>query len=195
MVQRIIIRQGSRILTPSEYLLLRNALDPNIGYHLVIDVLLHTGLRIVEFWWLVDHHSAYHSSSRVVDLPKEGSAKKAKCTISERTIRLTEDGCKALDALFACGVQFRERDAMGKALKRAAIKSGLGEKGIMPKMFRKMLASWLVECRSELGIDSLDITANMGHTEETLRKHYLGLGFEKRDHEDMVTFLKGWKVK
>lgn len=194
MSSRIILRQGARILTPKEYFQLREQLDPNIGYQLIADALLHTGLRVVEFWHLIENPHWYHSSSRVIDLPKEGSAKKARCTITERTIRLTADGCKALDMLFGCKIQFRERDAMGNALKRAAIKAGLGDKGISPKMFRKMLISWLVECRKDLDIDTLDIAASAGHQVDTLKDHYLGIGFTPQDHTDMVSFLRGWKA-
>jgi len=192
MTERNIERQGSRILTPKQYLQLREQLDPNVGYPLITDVLLHTGLRIVEFWNLVDNPHWYHSSSRVIDLPKEGCSKKIKCEVSDRTIRLTEAGCKALDTLFAVKIHFRERDAMGNALKRAAVKAGLGSRGISPKGFRKMLASYLVDCRKEFGIDTLEICANMGHDEKTLRKHYFGIGFTPQDHQDILEFLKGW---
>ena len=193
MTERIIIRQGSRILTPKQYERLKNELDPNLGYRLVVMALMNSGLRVVEFWGVVNNPHWYHSSSRVIDLPPGGSVTKGRSTITERTVRLTEEGCKAFDTLFAAGINYRERGAMGKALKRAAVKAGLGSKGINPKMFRKMLVSWLVECRDDLHIDSLDITASMGHTQEILRKHYLGVGFSPQDHADMIIFLKGWK--
>jgi len=199
MTERIVIRQGARILTPKEYYKLRDNLDPNIGYRLIADCLLHSGLRVVEFWAVVDNPHWYHSSSRVIDLPKEGASKKMhgmkpRSVITERTVRLTEAGCKAFDTLFAAGVEFRERDAMGNALKRAAVRVKMNPKGITPKMFRKMLASWLVECRDDLHIDSLDITASLGHTEDILRKHYLGVGFSPEAHTDIVAFLRGWKT-
>jgi integrase len=147
----------------------------------------------VEFWSLVDHPEWYHASSRLIDLPAEGAAKKVKTSKKDRTIRLTADGCKALELVFGCKVGFRERSAMGKALKRAAERAGLGVKGITPKMFRKMLASYLVEVRKDLGVDALEITANMGHDEKTLRDHYLGIGFTVQEHSDILEFLRGWK--
>jgi integrase len=191
MSERIIIRQGSRILTPKQYLKLKENVQ-SVMYVLIIEALLQTGLRVVEFWHLVDNPHWYHPSSRVIDLPAEGAAQKVQTSRRDRTIRLTESGCKALDALFSANIPFRERDAMGKALKRAAVKAGFGTKGINPKMFRKMLASWLVACRKDFQIDTLDITANMGHDEKTLRDHYMGIGFDQKDHDDMVVFLKGW---
>lgn len=190
--ERIIIRNGSRILTPKQYARLRENLDPNFGYRIVADVLLNTGLRIVEFWNLTKHREWYHSSARVIDLPAAGACKKPKCKKTDRTIKLTVGGCKALETLFNAEIDFRDRTAMREALLRASVKAGLGKQGINPKMFRKCLASWLVECRKDLGIDSLEITASMGHGQDTMIEYYLGFGFQKEDHADMLEFLKGW---
>ena len=192
MAERIIIRNGSRILTPKEYGRLREALDPNVGYRIISDCLLNTGLRVVEFWNLAKHKEWYHASARVVDLPAAGACKKPKCKTTDRTIRLTMGGCKALDTFYSSELAYRDRTAMREALIRAAIKSGLGKDGINPKMFRKMLVSWLVECRKDIGIDSVDITASMGHSEDTMIDHYLGIGFAPEDRTDMIAFLKGW---
>ena len=191
--ERVIMKNGCAVLTPRQFYRLLDNLDPNIGYRMIVLALMNTGLRVVEFWKLVDNREWYHASARVIDLPKEGTAKKIKSHRKERTVRLTVGGCKSLETVYNCGLKFRERDAMGGALKRAAVKAGFGGKGIMPKMFRKMLGSWLVECRRDLDIDSLDVTSHMGHDEKTLRDNYLGIGFEKRDHDDMVVFLKGWR--
>lgn len=189
---RIIIRQKTRILTPSEYYKLREQLDPNIGYQVICDVLIHTGLRIVEMWNLRDNPHWYHSSSRVIDLPAEGASQKPECEVTDRTIHLTEAGCKALDTFFAVKPAFRDADAMGRALKRAAVKAGLGKTGITSKMFRKMLASYLVDARKQLGIDTLEICSNLGHDERTLRKHYYGIFTGDAEHREILEFLKGW---
>jgi hypothetical protein len=192
MAERIISRKGSRILTPKEYARFRDQLDPNFGYRIVADCLLNTGLRVVEFWNVAKHKDWYHSSARLIDLPAIGACKKPKCKTTDRTIKLTVGGCKALDLLYGTELEFRDRTAMREAFIRAAIKAGLGREGINPKMLRKCLVSWLVECRKDLGIDSLEITASMGHSEDTLIDHYLGVGFTKEDHADMLEFLKGW---
>lgn len=188
MTERIILRQGCRILLPSQGKRLLDELDP--GYQIICNALWNTGLRVVEFWALCDNPHWYHASSRLIDLPEEGSAKKVKCEVKERTIKLTEAGCKSLEVLFAVKPHFKERDAMRGALKRAAIRAGLGDKGVMPKMFRKWLASYLVECRKDLGIDTLEICANMGHDEKTLRKYYYGV-FSTTDHAEVLEFVKG----
>lgn len=192
MDNRIIIRNGSRILTPKEYRSFRECLDPNIGYRIVADCLLNTGMRIVEFWAFAKHKEWYHPSSRVIDLPKEGACKKPKCKKKDRTIRLTAAGCRAIDAFFLAEIEFKDRVSMRDAFIRAAEKAGLGNEGINPKMLRKIFISWAFECRKDLGIDSTDITASMGHSEDTMIDNYLGIGFSKEDHEDMKEFLKGW---
>lgn len=191
MAERIIIRQKCRILPPAQTKRFFAVMNP--GYRVTCSALLHTGLRLVELWALRDHPEWYHASDRLIDLPKEGSAKKAKIESVDRTIRLTEDGCRAVETFLSVKPPVRESDAFGRALKRYAIKADLGIKGITPKMFRKMLASWLVECKNDLNIDALDIIANMGHDLKTLQKHYLGIGFSQEEHIEMMMFLKGWK--
>lgn len=192
MGNREIMRQGGRILSPSDYQAFRKELNPT--YQVISDVLLHTGLRIVEFWAFVKHPEWYHASVRVIDLPKEGSTKKKKAEYVERTIRLTVDGCKAVETLIALNPKPMTRVAMGGAFRRAAVKAKIGAKGISPKFQRKTLASYLMEVRNDIHIDSLDVGASMGHSLETLRVHYLGVGFDEKEHEDIVAFLKGWKT-
>jgi len=192
MSERILLRQKCRILTPAEYQVFRSCLNPT--YQTMADVLLHTGLRIVEFWAFVEHPEWYHASVRVIDLPEEGSTKKDRAEYVQRTIRLTLDGCKSVETLNALHPRKVTRVAMRDAFRRASIKAKLGTKGIVPKFPRKTLVSWLMEARKELSIDSLDIGASMGHDLETLRIHYLGVGFAPSDHDDIVAFLKGWKT-
>jgi hypothetical protein len=190
--RRIIIRQECRILTPAEYQLWRKEL--NEKYQIIADALLHSGLRIVEFWNFVKHPEWYHASARVIDLPKEGSTQKKKAEYVQRTIRLTLGGCKAIEAVITLNPKFVTRVAMRDAFRRAAKNAGLEEEGITPKFPRKCLVSYLMEVRNDIHIDSLDVGASMGHSLETLRIHYLGVGFEQKDHDDMVALLRGWKT-
>lgn len=187
--ERIIIRNGSRIITPKQYERLRAELKPE--YRIMTDVLIHTGLRIVEFWNLKKNRHWYHRSARVIDLPAIGACKKPKCKRTDRTIRLSDKAINALDRLFEDELDFKDRNSWRGVLIRAAGRSGLGIEGINPKMFRKTLISMLVECRKDLGIDSLEISACMGHSQDTMIDNYLGI-FQKEDHSDILEFLKGW---
>jgi integrase len=77
---------------------------------------------------------------------------------------------------------------MRKAFILAASKS-IGTEGITPKMFRKTLVSWLIKCMPE---KAFEISASMGHDLNTMRGHYVGIAFERKDVEDMRVFLKSW---
>jgi integrase len=81
------------------------------------------------------------------------------------------------------------RSSTNEAFKRAAKKAGISERGIVPKMFRKTLISWLVACYSDKHIL---IAMHAGHTVEVMQKNYLTIVFAKNDVEDMRSFLRGW---
>ena len=183
-----IIRQDTRILTPREYRLLRENL--NAKYQIISDVLLNTGMRVEEFWDLLDHSQWYDPARRCIDLPK-GAIKKKKAIYQERTILLTPDGCDALKTLYAANgsIRYTSRVNMGAALKRAASAARIGDQGIVPKMFRKTLVSWLIACYPDR---AFQISASIGHELETMRVHYANLGFQQRDVEEMQRFLQGW---
>jgi integrase len=192
--ERIIIVKGSRILTPSVANKIREQLNPE--YKMIYDVQLNTGLRQVEFWWLMRNPQCYRSNRRIIDLPKEGACKKPNCKTDSRTIRLTVAGARAMDNIIQNRVGADKPKAercFGGALTRAAIRAGVNPKGINPKCLRKSMESWLVETRMELGIDFLEIVANQGHTESVSLKNYLGFAWSPQEHRDMLEFFKGWK--
>jgi integrase len=191
--KRDLIRSGSRILVPSELRSLREALNPE--YRIIIDGLIHTGARGVEFWAIVKHPEWFHAGRRIIDLPKVGAAKKQKMKHTDRTIKLTINGVYAMQNIYTNGIKFKSRSALNQALKRAAIKAGINPIGINSKCFRKILISWLVEIRKDVGIDSLDITTSMGHTKDTMIEDYLGMAFSRIEHDDMLDFLKGWGIQ
>jgi integrase len=187
-MSKIIMRQNTRILTPRDWERMRKHL--NAKYMLICDVVLESGMRWEEFWDLLDHPEWFDPSRRCIDLPKS-AIKKVKSIYKERTIRLTVDGCDAVKALLRANgsVTYTDRASVGAVLKLAATKSGIGDTGITPKMFRKTLVSWLVVCYPER---AFTISASIGHDLETMRIHYANLSFERRDVEDMRKFLQGW---
>ena len=193
--ERIVTRDGSRILTPSLAKRIRDKLGKK-EYEMIFDVQLNTGLRQVEFWNLMRNPQWYHASQRIIDLPKEGACRKPKCKTDARTIRLTVDGARALENAFYNRLGADKpmyNRAFGQALTRAAIRAKIDPAGINPKCLRKSMESWLVEARKELGIDFLDILANMGHTETVSINCYIGFVWDTQAHNDMVNFFKGWK--
>ena len=110
----------------------------------------------------------------------------AECEVTDRTIHLTEAGCKALDTFFAVKPAFRDADAMGRALKRAAVKAGLKKPEITSKMYPEDAGIVSGRCKKQLGIDTLEICSNLGHDERTLRKHYYGIFTGDAEHREIL---------
>jgi hypothetical protein len=179
-----IIKQNTRILRPSEYQAFREHLNP--VYQILADVALNTGMRWVELWAFIKHPEWYRASRRCIEL---SAPAKEKCLWRERTVHLTPTGCHAVEMLI--GLKLKKsvnRKNVLMAFRLAASKS-IGVTAITPKMFRKTLVSWLIKTMPER---SLEISASMGHTQEVMRIHYLGIAFERKDVEEMRSYLKGW---
>lgn len=187
-MDKAIVKNDTRILTPFEYEKMRGHLNP--VYQAICDVLLHTGLRMPEFWELVRHPEWYDAKRRCIDLPGK-AVKKAKTVYGARTVHLTVDGCGAIEHLLRINPKWVSRQSMIGVLELAATRAGIPEtdKGIMPKMFRKTIISWLMKCYPE---KMFVIAGSSGHTLDVMQRHYASLSFAKQDIEDMRKFLKGW---
>jgi integrase len=188
---KAIVKEGTRILTPKEYEKLKEKLNPE--YIAICDVLLHTGMRMPELRRFMDHYDWYDPRRRCIELSTEAIRKK-KTVYKTRQINLTIGGCKAVEhlhKLYKDNLNIPSRQAMIGTLSRAAIEANIPEldKGICPKMFRKMLVSYLMKCYPDR---MFEIAANMGHTLEVMRTNYTNLSFVGEDIDDMKKFLKGW---
>lgn len=198
----IIIKQHTRILTPTEYEKLRSAIiastrsedapeTQQLPYYAVLcDALLLSGMRPVEFSRFKPDW--YKASRRVIKLPAE-ACMKAKCKYKERTVMLSIPGCDAFDRLTTLKYPRKGKEyfawqiipcriSMREALIRYAALAGIGTEGITPKMFRKTLVSWLMACYPER---SIYIQASMGHTADIIANNYIGLGFTKEEKGSM----------
>ena len=194
----IILKQGARVLTPSDYIKLREQMPRY--YQIICDASLLSGMRPIELSRF--QPAWYRASSRVIRLPK-GACLKEKCEYKDRTITLSLSGCDAFDVLVSEKVKFKgkevpvytrisKRVAFRDALIRYAKLAGIGTEGINPKMFRKTLVSWLIACYPE---KQMYIQASMGHSGDTIVKNYLGLGFPKSEIELMkAKYLNEWGV-
>lgn len=183
-----IIKQGTRILMPSEYEKLRAVM--NQKYQIVCDAMLLTGLRPVEFERM--EKSWYRAPRRCLELPI-GACLKEKCTYKERTVLLSLPGCDAVDAYLNSDFEKPGKVSMRDTLKRYAITSGIGDDGITGKCFRKTLDSWLVACYESR---YPSIAASMGHDIETILTHYLGIAFPMAETELMKTkYLVEWGMR
>jgi len=188
---KAIVKQDTRVLTPSEYEKLKEKLSP--GYICICDVLLHTGMRMPEFIKFSQHPEWYDARRRCIELPTTAIRKK-KTVYKTRQVTLTLAGCIAVDHFFKMlkdNMNIPTRQAMLGTLCRAAVDAGLpeGDKGICPKMFRKTLVSWLMKAMPE---KMFEIAANMVNTLVVMQTNYTNLSFAREDLDDIRKFLKGW---
>lgn len=208
--QDIITVNGIRVMRPSEWELLHNAMitdkqrelvkealaEGNIAkanqiqrYQIICSALLFSGMRIVELQAI--QRDWYRPARHVIVIPKS-AIKKKKCLFTERTVMLSLPGCDAIERYLNANLKWpANKTGFRAALIRYAIKAGISRKGITTKMFRKTCVSWLMACYPER---ELYISASMGHDIPTLRRHYLALGWERTEVESMRKLLDGFGV-
>jgi integrase len=194
----ITLKQGARILSPSDYEALR-AQMPRY-YQLICDAFLLSGMRPVEMQRFKPDW--YRASRRVIQLP-EGACLKQRCKYKERPIKLSLAGCDAFDKLVSEKVKYKgkeifayemmpQRVAFRDALIRYAELAKIGAEGMNPKMFRKTLVSWLIACYPE---KQAYIQASMGHDGDTIVNNYLGMVFTREQMDEMRNkYLNEWGV-
>lgn len=185
---KAIIKNSTRILTPIEYEKLRVQLNP--VYQAICDVLLHTGMRMPEFWELIRHPDWYDAKRRCIELPVK-VIKKKKTVYHNRQVNLNVAGCESVEHLFKVNPKKVSRQTMTMVLQLAARNAQLADldKGIAPKMFRKTIISWLMKCYPER---MFEIAGSAGHTLAIMQVYYANLSFQRPDIDDMRKFLKGW---
>lgn len=189
-----ILLENCRILNAREHRSLLKALTD--GYDMQYEAQVLTGMRDVEFNLFLDNPDWFIDEGRCIHLPKS-AVKKTKVRFKERYIWLSAWGFNVIDKL--CKKQ-RSRDpleamdrrAWGPMLKRAAVRAGISDDGIMPKMTRKTWECWLVMAFPHL---KAEIFLSQGHTELVALSNYLMLPFNAQDREEMIPYVSGWDRK
>ncbi len=192
-----ILKQSTRILYPSEYRAIRSHL--NFKDQLILDGLLFSGMRGVEFSRFLEHPDWYKASRHAIDLPK-GSMLKRRAKQAERTVLLSNAGAQAIETLLAYQRQNPDdirpvsRQAWSETLLRAANKAQAGgyladAVGIAPKLTRKTWSSWLLATHSHR---EGSIALSMGHNIRTMLYHYAGLGWPPEARQEIRQYTAGW---
>lgn len=192
-----ILKQQTRVLYPSEY----RAIRSNLSFkdQLILDGLLFSGMRGVEFMRFLENPDWYKPSRRVIDLPK-GSMLKKRAKQAERTVLLSNAGTQAIETLLAYRKQNPDdirpisRQAWSESLLRAAGKAVTEGRlasltGIAPKMCRKTWSSWLLATHSHR---EGSISLSMGHNIQTMLHHYAGLGWPADARQEIKQYTAGW---
>jgi len=185
------------VLTPKENKMIWNEL--NAIYRMRVDLLLYTGMRIVEAKYFSEHPEWFRKENRAIFLPSVEGLGKKKCTVSRRTIMLCDKGVNAVEEFLSHDVGFpmHTRDGvkhisyqnMEEAITLAATKAGFDTSYITTKMYRKSIISWMLAIYKD---QVSQINTFAGHDVKTMSDHYIAVGWTKPDKQDMVEELKGW---
>lgn len=183
---------GTRILRPSEYVSLRNELNPD--QQIILDSLLLTGMRYEELVRFHGNPDWYDEKSGTIHLPawavKKGNGVKRPVQ-RERFVKLSIRGKGVIPNLFRIDIPGRVSfDQMIHRKALLALKNdNLDPIGICQKSMRKTLASWLRKYYPQ-ALD--EIFLSMGHSRITELRHYLGIPFSDKDKQEMKEWIEGW---
>jgi len=178
----IIVKEGVRILRPSEYERLLEAMNKN-EHKLIFDGFLYSGVRFAEGVRL--HKNPKQFDGHFINLPPDLKSGRKRI---ERTVHLCPMGRKAV-SLFLKVPKIPTRQTFNVNLKRWASKAGIGDEGMCCKTTRKTWESWLMTAFPER---TIEIFLSQGHSEVTSLKHYLNLSFLPEDKMSIKQYVGGW---
>jgi len=177
-----ILKNGVRLLRPSEYRMLHEAI-PKIENRDKLDALLFTGCRYSELRWLKSHESFVRSNTILMP------SRKAKARHKERYIRLNAQGQRAVAFFLRSSRNLPTAVTWLENLKRWAEKAGIGSEGISCKTTRKTWEAWLATMYPN---NFTQIFLSQGHTEKVSLEYYLMLPYTTEDKEQMRIYTDGW---
>ena len=175
------------VLTPREKNLIWEKLSP--VYRMRGNLLLYTSMRIREAQHFVSHPDYFRKENAAIFLPIVPGIGKARCTIKQRTITLSNNGIKSVEEFFEHKVGLAAYQNMEDAFVLAARKADFDTALITTKMLRKTGVSWHMAAFPN---QQSQISRMAGHDIKTMNKHYLADGWRKEDKKDMADELKGW---
>ncbi len=177
------------VLTPREKNQIWEHLSP--VYRMRGNLLLYTAMRIVEAKHFANHPEYFRKENRAIFLPKVPGIGKAKCTIKQRTIILSDNGINAIEEFFSHKVGFAAYQNMEDAFVLAAKKADFDTKFITTKCLRKTAVSWMLAI---FPTQQSQISRCVGHDIYTMNDYYLATGFRPTDKKDMIEELKGLEL-
>ena len=184
---KLILKGGIRILRPSEYEAIRDAV-PKMYHQIILDTALLTGMRWVELQRFSAHAEWYDSQGGYIYLPPEASQKR-KRRMKERYVYLSSRGKAIVPLFLKVRAKVPSRTTWNENLKRWAERAGIDPVGLSAKSTRKTWESWLVATYPDR---VLLIAMSQGHTQLTAMNHYLNLPFSEEDRKRIKEYTAGW---
>lgn len=185
----ITTQKGSRIrvLTPQEYDALAAAISKDY-LHTLFNVCFFTGMRYIEVQRLHANPSYWLRSRNVIFLDR-AAQKKVKRTTPERWIPVPPQLQGELPYFFTNRVP-PTIQVWGRNLQRWAAAAGIGDLGIVPKMTRASIETWMYTA----GVPMNEICLRQGHDKLTSLNHYQAIAqaFTAQEVAEIKHRLAGW---
>ncbi len=186
-MKKPILKEDVRILRPSEYDQLRDAI-PKMHHQIFLDTLLYSGMRYIEVQRFQDHPEWYEKETRTIHIPKEGGKKK-KRTMKDRYVHLNQSGSNTVSLFFKLDQDLPARATWYQDLQRWGEYTRMDTNGLCAKMTRKTWESWLLTAYPKA---TIQVCMSMGHTKLTAMEHYLNLPFTDSERKEIIERVAGW---
>lgn len=174
-----------RILVPDEYDRLLAVINkPHLKT--LFRVAFFTGMRYNELLRFYRHPEWVMSNRGYIYLDR-GAQLKVKRTSPERYIPIAPQIAGELPYFFK-NIHPPHRKVWGENLKRWAEAAGIGTVGIVPKLTRASIESWMVVS----GMPINEICQRQGHDHITSLNHYQGIAFKPGEIYEIKQRLSGW---
>lgn len=175
----------TRILRPSEYLLLRDGAKTTDNRTL-LDACLLLGARYEECKRIQNNPSWFDGN--FIHLPAEAQHKE-KRKQNERWIRLSSMGKTIMPYFLDCKKKLPTVQGWNQDLQIWAKRKFLDPLGLSARSLRKTYESWLIFAYPEA---TNLVYLSQGHTTLTSLQHYINLPFLDEDKKEMKRWLDGW---
>ena len=185
---------SSRVLTPSEADQMRSVISKPSS-RILFDLMLYTGLRLVEVKQLRDNPAIFDHERRTITI-RSG---KVKASQLSRNVCLSDKGLVAVQEYLKNPSVPSSSTVWQQNLirwgQRARLQHVPGQEetnnpnGLTVRTTRKSWESWLLEAYPD---KIINITLSQGHTETTALRHYFNISFTTAEKEAIKEQTKGW---
>ena len=186
---------SSRVLTPEEAYQTRAVIEKPSARALY-DLMLYTGLRLVEVKQLAENPGIFDQERRTITI-KSG---KAKASQISRNVCLSDKGLLAVEEYLKNPICSKEPVMSGR-IKPYPVgttrpsqalpgqEQSSNPTGITVRTSRKTWESWLLAAYPDKVIN---IVLSQGHTETTALRHYFNISWTQAEREAIKEQVKGW---
>ena len=175
-----------RIWRPDELDKLIKAI-PKPEYRTMFEFTLYTGMRYIESQLIKDYPELFED--KYIHLIPGIAAKKPKCTIKDRYVKLNPVGIKVAEDYFKLKKKLPNINTWRENVTRWCKLAKIDSNYISVKSSRKTWESYLM---SIYPLKRDEIFISQGHSELTALKSYINLPFTESNKDGMIKYVAGW---